>query len=194
MICFHFTTFAVLETAFSSKLFFTLCCDLLSFYYLCRTGNSRPGCGPCSSRVVICFHFTTFAVLETATCHWPQCKSVLWFAFILLPLPYWKQQFAISRRIASGCDLLSFYYLCRTGNSPYRTYNNQGQVVICFHFTTFAVLETAGGRRDLHEEGCDLLSFYYLCRTGNSRIHIIGCISVRYKDNGNTKNVVLVRM
>ena len=194
VICFHFTTFAVLETAFSKfawdawKLWFAFIllplpywkqrratrpptcpgCDLLSFYYLCRTGNSTASITSTSWRVVICFHFTTFAVLETAFWRAKPTRPRLWFAFILLPLPYWKQLISSS--------------LCRPA------------VVICFHFTTFAVLETAlfnknsillmlwfafillplpywkqpTSGRETEFRGCDLLSFYYLCRTGNS--------------------------
>ena len=40
-------------------------CDLLSFYYLCRTGNNRARRGWQGAQVVICFHFTIFVVLET---------------------------------------------------------------------------------------------------------------------------------
>ena len=42
-----------------------LCCDLLSFYYLCRTGNNKERLRLIPSQVVICFHFTIFVVLET---------------------------------------------------------------------------------------------------------------------------------
>ena len=170
------------------------CCDLLSFYYLCRTGNSRCNWRAGPYRVVICFHFTTFAVLETALLHCSFPLLGLWFAFILLPLPYWKQLAWQNNSGSFGCDLLSFYYLCRTGNSTAKIGLILLPVVICFHFTTFAVLETAHHPQTIREmwlwfafillplpywkqpkrnsgpwhDGCDLLSFYYLCRTGNS--------------------------
>ena len=169
VICFHFTTFAVLETATprrwrsASLLWFAFillplpywkqrkpviqvcgeCCDLLSFYYLCRTGNSHVGRELRQVGVVICFHFTTFAVLETAVRGSRFPGLGLWFAFILLPLPYWKQRITLLLQGTRRCDLLSFYYLCRTGNSTDRTAGLPLGVVICFHFTTFAVLETA---------------------------------------------------
>ena len=92
------------------------CCDLLSFYYLCRTGNN---------------------LLRSR-----YSSSKLWFAFILLSLSYWKQQYAVS-----------LYH---------------GYVVICFHFTIFVVLETTSYRPNTWIRCCDLLSFYYLCRTGNN--------------------------
>ena len=143
-------------------------CDLLSFYYLCRTGNN--------------------ARYRAAR------PSMLWFAFILLSLSYWKQLLANNTFINEGCDLLSFYYLCRTGNNNQSDYNAFIQVVICFHFTIFVVLETTATRlikwirrlwfafillslsywkqhnyvNGYHGGSCDLLSFYYLCRTGNN--------------------------
>ena len=145
MICFHFTIFVVLETTeyFFRKwwimLWFAfillslsywkqrevgyLCvrprCDLLSFYYLCRTGNNESWVSMCSLVVVICFHFTIFVVLETTKEYVMSAPSRLWFAFILLSLSYWKQQPERGKR--------------------------KSRVVICFHFTIFVVLETTTG-------------------------------------------------
>ena len=47
--------------------FQVVCCDLLSFYYLCRTRNNDHGAGRIEELVVICFHFTIFVVLETTS-------------------------------------------------------------------------------------------------------------------------------
>ena len=117
-------------------------CDLLSFYYLCRTGNNIGICIIYREPVVICFHFTIFVVLETTGSLGLSNLLPLWFAFILLSLSYWKQRCAQSCNAISGCDLLSFYYLCRTGNNkPVKLYGEL-IVVICFHFTIFVVLET----------------------------------------------------
>ena len=44
------------------------------------------------------------------------------------------------------CDLLSFYYLCRTRNNRVQLAPPQVLVVICFHFTIFVVLGTTAGR------------------------------------------------
>ena len=99
------------------KTFIKSCCDLLSFYYLCRTGNN-PTLFACKSfLVVICFHFTIFVVLETTIWTSVRRGRALWFAFILLSLSYWKQHRRARERLPEGCDLLSFYYLCRTGNN-----------------------------------------------------------------------------
>ena len=65
VICFHFTIFVVLETTKQKQMAISSSCDLLSFYYLCRTGNNKPERIKRASRVVICFHFTIFVVLET---------------------------------------------------------------------------------------------------------------------------------
>ena len=198
-------------------------CDLLSFYYLCRTGNNIRVARLTCRAVVICFHFTIFVVLETTHRAVHGWRRTLWFAFILLSLSYWKQLRArgSSRRIR--CDLLSFYYLCRTGNNSHRTPFDSTQVVICFHFTIFVVLETTSRswvkpvdtlwfafillslsywKQRQHwpdllvrvvicfhftifvvlettlrewpsaKPSCDLLSFYYLCRTGNNTLQI----------------------
>ena len=221
VICFHFTTFAVLETTVNhlcltkTLLWFAFillplpywkqllaidfkalaCCDLLSFYYLCRTGNNAVLCIARYWNVVICFHFTTFAVLETTILRKSTVAILLWFAFILLPLPYWKQRVIVIYADTNCCDLLSFYYLCRTGNNPNLGRIAWPRVVICFHFTTFAVLETTRYnpmRKGIKlwfafillplpywkqhvqwtrysEDGCDLLSFYYLSSKKESR-------------------------
>ena len=118
VICFHFTIFVVLETTTLLQAFPHIGCDLLSFYYLCRTGNNS----------------------------WvrPTDRKTLWFAFILLSLSYWKQQGAFATNTLAGCDLLSFYYLCRTGNNERSGDATRRAVVICFHFTIFVVLETTG--------------------------------------------------
>ena len=168
-------------------------CDLLSFYYLCRTGNNfwKIGCIPIW--VVICFHFTIFVVLETTQNADKDVQHMLWFAFILLSLSYWKQPPPPASTTDFGCDLLSFYYLCRTGNNyldnqfqdnklwfafillslsywkqQFECRQIEWQVVICFHFTIFVVLETTTRLSFRYDSCCDLLSFYYLCRTGNN--------------------------
>ena len=79
--------------------------------------KQQPNLIHCFGYVVICFHFSIFEPLETATktrilmWHW------LWFAFILVSLNHWKQ---LDRR---GREL--------------------EKVVICFHFSIFEPLETA---------------------------------------------------
>ena len=65
VICFHFTIFVVLETTLPSPCPRPCRCDLLSFYYLCRTGNNSITLVSFEQYVVICFHFTIFVVLET---------------------------------------------------------------------------------------------------------------------------------
>ena len=194
VICFHFTIFVVLETtveAAQSKvdaLWFAFIllslsywkqltaggaqrsrrCDLLSFYYLCRTGNNWGHSAPRRRCVVICFHFTIFVVLETTDIQYQWNGWELWFAFILLSLSYWKQPEDISTPSQRCCDLLSFYYLCRTGNNSPFNILVFCVVVICFHFTIFVVLETTSWKTTPLNLRCDLLSFYYLCRTGNN--------------------------
>ena len=95
-----------------------------------------------SELVVICFHFTIFVVLETTRRTRQRGSEALWFAFILLSLSYLKQRAACSGLQGDSCDLLSFYYLCRTWNNMEQFTKNVQAVVICFHFTIFVVLET----------------------------------------------------
>ena len=245
VICFHFTIFVVLETTHIVSFLDAKGCDLLSFYYLCRTGNNKNPVSYRSGAVVICFHFTIFVVLETTRKNGCAIYRVLWFAFILLSLSYWKQPRwkANAVRLVVICFHFTIFVVLET--TPYRRldlfpllwfafillslsywkqlspyYACETTVVICFHFTIFVVLETTRKNHSIHEHGlwfafillslsywkqqdwrippgadsCDLLSFYYLCRTGNNRIYIIRCISARYKDNWNTKNVVSDRM
>ena len=142
MICFHFTIFVVLETTGKKSFPYGRGCDLLSFYYLCRTGNNLIRFENIETGVVICFHFTIFVVLETTYQSVFTTRITLWFAFILLSLSYWKQPIRNWLACSVCCDLLSFYYLCRTGNNCIPTRSNTGLVVICFHFTIFVVLET----------------------------------------------------
>ena len=118
--------------------------------------------------VAICFHFTIFVVLGTTEQPCALLYLRLWFAFILLSLSYWKQPPGKWIGFANSCDLLSFYYLCRTGNNHTAARWKHYAVVICFHFTIFVVLETTDCQQDGRIPCCDLLSFYYLCRTGNN--------------------------
>ena len=70
--------------------------------------------------------------------------------------------------MSDSCDLLSFYYLCRTRNNHRLSFNPHSRVVICFHFTIFVVLGTTKYSSIMASGSCDLLSFYYLCRTRNN--------------------------
>ena len=116
MICFHFCIFVVLATTAATVVEASICCDLLSFLYLCRTGNN----------------FTL----------WQKEHLQLWFAFIFVSLSYWQQRFALVLQIGLRCDLLSFLYLCRTGNNRNAATPPARSVVICFHFCIFVVLAT----------------------------------------------------
>ena len=172
VICFHFTIFVVLETTGNFATGTLSGCDLLSFYYLCRTGNNQGAQNAISPIVVICFHFTIFVVLETTRRLATDLLPRLWFAFILLSLSYWKQLFFLPGVWRARCDLLSFYYLCRTGNNEPRF--GIRDILLWFAFILLS-LSYWKQRKQLKTKlfhGCDLLSFYYLCRTGNNQLHI----------------------
>ena len=153
VICFHFTIFVVLETtvplqSFGDQLLWFAFILLSLSYWKQRNLNNN-----FMATVVICFHFTIFVVLETTTRNMHALDSLLWFAFILLSLSYWKQRLIITNHVVPSCDLLSFYYLCRTGNNMVRSDNRVASVVICFHFTIFVVLETTGDVGERSEAG-----------------------------------------
>ena len=68
----------------------------------------------------------------------------------------------------SCCDLLSFSYLCAIRNSDSASGFLVSYVVICFHLCIFVLLGTTIGLRVNSSNGCDLLSFHYLCAIRNS--------------------------
>ena len=227
MICFHFTIFVVLETTLSNfttwqlSLWFAFIllslsywkqrcrhhfrakasCDLLSFYYLCRTGNNEELPALLLQGVVICFHFTIFVVLETtpskgtgtpSSCDLlsfyylcrtgnngntpPPVEGMLWFAFILLSLSYWKQPPRATPQAATSCDLLSFYYLCRTGNNFCLADICRVLLWFAFILLSLSYWKQPSGTKFTLPASCDLLSFYYLCRTGNNKKIYESCL------------------
>ena len=134
VICFHFSIFEPLETAYGdtfvcrTPLWFAFIlvslnhwkqlihisetsaygCDLLSFFYLWTIGNSLSLAQAFYQCVVICFHFSIFEPLETARIALIYLLNLLWFAFILVSLNHWKQQRIIKTIWYFCCDLLSF--------------------------------------------------------------------------------------
>ena len=169
VICFHFTIFVVLET---TRIGYRISPCLLWFAFILLSLSYWKQLAYVlyfEDAVVICFHFTIFVVLETTSCTVSYVQFQLWFAFILLSLSYWKQQRKSNAQEYLRCDLLSFYYLCRTGNNSLTIDIMFAIVVICFHFTIFVVLETTYLSSFFLCLRCDLLSFYYLCRTGNNK-------------------------
>ena len=67
-------------------------CDLLSIYYLWHTENNVLALIDIPSTVVICFQSIIFDILKTTKEHREIPETVLWFAFNLLSLTYWKQR------------------------------------------------------------------------------------------------------
>ena len=94
----------------------TLCCDLLSIYYLWHTENNKQR-------------------LQTS-------GNQLWFAFNLLSLTYWKQPLLPDFQCGIRCDLLSIYYLWHTENNSVARKMKEDIVVICFQSIIFDILKT----------------------------------------------------
>ena len=122
--------------------------------------------------VVICFHFTIFVVLETTRDSERTLPILLWFAFILLSLSYWKQRKQPKPCATRRCDLLSFYYLCRTGNNEIKSDAEEASLWFAFILLSLSYWKQHFDWNPMQRKGCDLLSFYYLCRTGNNRTGI----------------------
>ena len=168
VICFHFCIFVVLATTEGwncrrrVELWFAFIFVSFSYWQQPLVGDWA------RLPVVICFHFCIFVVLATTSARPGSSPPWLWFAFIFVSLSYWQQQNGVDAFIPDGCDLLSFLYLCRTGNNKKKYADKQFAVVICFHFCIFVVLATTEITVVSVSRGCDLLSFLYLCRTGNN--------------------------
>ena len=117
MICFQISIFTSLETApskilpFSALLWFAF--KLVSLHRWKQLERQEHQ----DHQVVICFQISIFTSLETAMGKDENNNDKLWFAFKLVSLHRWKQQFL--------------------------TYCQGVPVVICFQISIFTSLETA---------------------------------------------------
>ena len=108
VICFLFSIFDVLETTFMgeiispARLWFAFFLVSLTYW----KQRCFKFCFSCS--VVICFLFSIFDVLETTFASRGQNYAMLWFAFFLVSLTYWKQHHYRFVAVVTRCDLLSF--------------------------------------------------------------------------------------
>ena len=113
VICFQSIIFDILKTTLETASLIQSSCDLLSIYYLWHTENNK---------IV-----------------YLQKKRLLWFAFNLLSLTYWKQ--------------------------PIVHYDNLPHVVICFQSIIFDILKTTRQRYGLYRHllwfAFNLLSLTY---------------------------------
>ena len=144
------------------------CCDLLSIYYLWHTENNLLQMNSERYIVVICFQSIIFDILKTTMLVIDELSSLLWFAFNLLSLTYWKQHNWWDRVSAICCDLLSIYYLWHTENNTGATISSIDTVVICFQSIIFDILKTTQSVSSQRRRCCDLLSIYYLWHTENN--------------------------
>ena len=117
-------------------------CDLLSIYYLWHTENNHRQDGYLLLTVVICFQSIIFDILKTTRPSSGESTSMLWFAFNLLSLTYWKQHYFLNGQLVNGCDLLSIYYLWHTENNVCPISTLSAVVVICFQSIIFDILKT----------------------------------------------------
>ena len=100
VICFHFSNFEPLETAW---LLVRLFVNVLWFAFILVTlshWKQQVVLFVPKSSVVICFHFSNFEPLETARTIHVLHVYVLWFAFILVTLSHWKQRYSNTRLVS----------------------------------------------------------------------------------------------
>ena len=107
VICFQISIFEPLETTWRRK---RIVVDSLWFAFKLVSLNhwKQLGCrfGIFNS-VVICFQISIFEPLETTIIKQPIIRLWLWFAFKLVSLNHWKQQWENVFRAQVCCDLLS---------------------------------------------------------------------------------------
>ena len=116
VICFQSIIFDILKTTSASVKLNASSCDLLSIYYLWHTENNKHRSITKQESVVICFQSIIFDILKTTCAEWGRSSNLLWFAFNLLSLTYWKQP---------NYNLMLF-----------------DSVVICFQSIIFDILKT----------------------------------------------------
>ena len=108
VICFHFSIFEPLETA--CDVYEAIECALWFAFILVSLNHWKQRflwrVHVCV--VVICFHFSIFEPLETASLWYETKYLALWFAFILVSLNHWKQLISVLKLSFISCDLLSF--------------------------------------------------------------------------------------
>ena len=139
----------------------TYCCDLLSIYYLWHTENNHISLFRLPYKVVICFQSIIFDILKTT---WEQiwkCCCLLWFAFNLLSLTYWKQPgYDLSFSIRVIFDILK----TTMSHSPFTKRS------LWFAFNLLSLTYWKQHWNNLLQSlfRCDLLSIYYLWHTENN--------------------------
>ena len=194
VICFHFLIFSLKKKRF----LYSAGVESADYIYICATKNNSSSELSSELLVVICFHFLIFVPQRTTAFCVQIFWTMLWFAFIFLSLCHKEQPRSTDYFSASGCDLLSFSYLCATKNNLETLISALVVVVICFHFLIFVPQRTTHTLMKVfikqlwfafiflslcHKEQqarieclktacCDLLSFSYLCATKNNELHL----------------------
>ena len=107
VICFQISIFEPLETTLCYYAFVRY---LLWFAFKLVSLNhwkQRENTAQVHLLVVICFQISIFEPLETTTRKYMTGSLGLWFAFKLVSLNHWKQQFGFANLWYISCDLLS---------------------------------------------------------------------------------------
>ena len=144
------------------------CCDLLSIYYLWHTENNSHLPDLLHKLVVICFQSIIFDILKTTHSSRVIAQCLLWFAFNLLSLTYWKQLVGRVKPRNICCDLLSIYYLWHTENNSWDSFTWRGVLWFAFNLLSLTYWKQRKILMDVYSISCDLLSIYYLWHTENN--------------------------
>ena len=140
-----------------------------AFNLLSLTYWKQPSIGlPLTSLVVICFQSIIFDILKTTRADKRSVKFVLWFAFNLLSLTYWKQLKEMDNRSNLSCDLLSIYYLWHTENNNSHKQALWPELWFAFNLLSLTYWKQQKTAPTIANTGCDLLSIYYLWHTENN--------------------------
>ena len=116
-------------------LFFSNCCELLSFFSIFGIQNNLNIFIACFNYVVNCFHFSVSLGYKTTLSKHTHRDTELWIAFIFQYLWDTKQPSIIVSGGKPCCELLSFFSIFGIQNNSCIVANLFGTVVNCFHFS-----------------------------------------------------------
>ena len=117
------------------KYYYSVRCELLSFFSIFGIQNNGTYKVYKVFRVVNCFHFSVSLGYKTTEEYLSNMLWMLWIAFIFQYLWDTKQQDFLSHSSHWCCELLSFFSIFGIQNNISLARKMQEGVVNCFHFS-----------------------------------------------------------
>ena len=108
--------------------------------------------------VVICFQISIFEPLETTRKTASVFTRKLWFAFKLVSLNHWKQQYTEPYENQKRCDLLSNQYLWTIGNNLTNNWSVAQVLWFAFKLVSLNHWKQLQQSNVFGTKSCDLLS------------------------------------